>query len=357
MISSEVQRTLVKSPPELWAELSDPATLARLLGELGEIRITRVDPEQAVEWEAEHTRGTVRIKPSGWGTKVALTVTRRIPELDHTGGVEPTLESEPIADREPAPMMQAVSETPQATPEPQPTAEAPPAPVIESEPPAEAVPEPVAATSPEPLIESEPPAEAVPEPVAEPATLAQDQSPRLEPRRGFLSRLFRRRQWAETLEAVEAALPERTAGVDPLADVGQEGHSPESPAESPSEPPWAVASLGPATETPAAFADVNAVKEAAEADPERAPEPPQEAVESVGGAREASQAGSPLAVAPAEDEAVTVDQPASGEAAGGEDIAAELKAREEVASEQVTAVLTSVLDRLGAAHHRPFSRG
>ena len=39
------------------------------------------------------------------------------------------------------------------------------------------------------------------------------------------------------------------------------------------------------------------------------------------------------------------------------DIAAELKAaEEEVAAEEVTAVLTAVLDRLGAAHHRPFSR-
>jgi hypothetical protein len=40
----------------------------------------------------------------------------------------------------------------------------------------------------------------------------------------------------------------------------------------------------------------------------------------------------------------------------GEDIAAELKAAEETEDAVVTAVLTSVLDRLGAAHHRPFSR-
>jgi hypothetical protein len=80
MISSEVQRTLVKSPPELWAELSDPAALARHLGELGEIRITRVEPEQKVEWEAGETSGTVSIKPSGWGTKVKLTVTRELAE-------------------------------------------------------------------------------------------------------------------------------------------------------------------------------------------------------------------------------------------------------------------------------------
>jgi hypothetical protein len=38
------------------------------------------------------------------------------------------------------------------------------------------------------------------------------------------------------------------------------------------------------------------------------------------------------------------------------DVAAELRAAEEAAQEQVTAVLTAALDRLGAAHHRPFSR-
>ena len=61
MISSEVQRTLVKSPPELWTELSDPEALARHLGELGEIKITRIEPEALVEWEAEDTTGTVAI--------------------------------------------------------------------------------------------------------------------------------------------------------------------------------------------------------------------------------------------------------------------------------------------------------
>jgi hypothetical protein len=83
MISSEVQRTLVKSPPELWAELSDPASLARHLGELGEIRITRVEPEKTVEWEAADTTGKVLLKASGWGTKVTLTVARELaaPEL------------------------------------------------------------------------------------------------------------------------------------------------------------------------------------------------------------------------------------------------------------------------------------
>src|ERR1700710_2735061 len=80
MISSEVQRTLVKSPPELWAEISDPESLARHLGEFGEIRITRVQPEQKVEWEAGDTSGTVAIKPSGWGTKAKRRAPRELAE-------------------------------------------------------------------------------------------------------------------------------------------------------------------------------------------------------------------------------------------------------------------------------------
>ncbi len=73
MTELQASRTLVKSPPELWAECSDAASLARHLGQFGEIRITRLDPETAVAWEGEHARGTVRIEPSGWGTKVILT--------------------------------------------------------------------------------------------------------------------------------------------------------------------------------------------------------------------------------------------------------------------------------------------
>ena len=38
------------------------------------------------------------------------------------------------------------------------------------------------------------------------------------------------------------------------------------------------------------------------------------------------------------------------------DDAAELHTRERTQAEEVTAVLTSMLDRLGTAHHRPFSR-
>jgi len=69
----EAKRTLVKSPPELWAEVSDAGALARHLGEFGEIRITRTQPETVVEWEGDLASGCVRLEPSGWGTRVTLT--------------------------------------------------------------------------------------------------------------------------------------------------------------------------------------------------------------------------------------------------------------------------------------------
>jgi len=68
-----VRRTLVKSPPELWAELSEVEGLARHLGEFGEIKITRAEPERTVAWEGENASGTVELEPTGWVTKVTIT--------------------------------------------------------------------------------------------------------------------------------------------------------------------------------------------------------------------------------------------------------------------------------------------
>ncbi len=74
MDSVSAQRTLVKSPPELWAKLSDAAELTRHLEEgFGEIRITRLEAERTVVWEGDSGRGTVELEASGWGTKVTLT--------------------------------------------------------------------------------------------------------------------------------------------------------------------------------------------------------------------------------------------------------------------------------------------
>ena len=167
----EAQRTLVKSPPELWGLLSDAESLAQQLADFGEVRIVSTEPESAIAWEGEGISGAIALKASGWGTKVTLTATREAPE-------------------------------PVAPPEPEP--------------------------EPEPVVEPEP-----------------------EPRPGFFARIFRRKK--------------------PVAVV---------------EP---------------------------EPEPE-APEP---------------------------------EQP---------DLGAELKALEESLAAETTAVLTAVLDRLGAAHHRPFSR-
>src|ERR687894_1653484 len=90
----EAKRTLVKSPPELWAEVSDAGTLARHLGEFGEIRITRAQPESVVEWEGDLARGSVQLEPSGWGTRVTLTA---------EAGVEPEVEPEPEPEPDPEP--------------------------------------------------------------------------------------------------------------------------------------------------------------------------------------------------------------------------------------------------------------
>ena len=140
MPEPSAQRTLVKSPPELWAELSDIESLARHLGEFGEIRITRLDPETTVAWEGDRARGTVQLEPSGWGTKVTLTA-----ELAESvpAAVEPdavAVEPDAVA-VEPEPLA--------AEPEPEPLAPAP-------------EPEPVAIAEPEPDPEPEP----EPEPVA-----------------------------------------------------------------------------------------------------------------------------------------------------------------------------------------------
>jgi hypothetical protein len=240
-VSSEVQRTLVKSPPELWAELSDPTTLARHLGELGEIRIVRTEPDRAVDWEAAaadgaQATGRVEIEPSGWGTRVTLSASLAAAE----SGSEPEPEPDPEPDPEPV----------EATVEPEPQPE----------------PEPIAA-----VVEPEPDPEMV-EPEPEPVEPA--------PRPGFFARLFRRRRQPEP--AIEPA-PE------PIAEVAMDEPEPEEIEPKP-EPVAEAEVVGPAPEPEAT-----------------APEP---------------------------------------------DISAELAELEE----QTTAVLTGVLDRLGAAHHRPFSR-
>jgi hypothetical protein len=296
VISSEVQRTLVKSPPELWAELSDPTSLARHLGELGEIRITRVEAELLVEWEAEDASGTVLIKPSGWGTKVKLTAMRGTAEPPSGATVEPAVE--PAA---PPAQLTAGSGAEPLPPEPR-----EPEPVSPAEAELQLVP------APEPAREPEP--ETAPEP-----------EPTLDRRPSFFARLFGRSRRGQAEAHVQPVAAPETAAAQPPPDAASE-----SPQDMSTHPRDAFAALQDALSMEA-FAAANPFAMAATM--ESSPETEK--------------------VASRDDAAAAPDEVATRR---DRQIAEELKAAEEVTSEEVTAVLTAVLDRLGAAHHRPFSR-
>ena len=171
MPGPSVQRTIVKSPPEVWSEVSDLASLARHLGAFGEITITRVTPETAVAWEGDRARGTVTLERSGWGTKVTVTaeavdgvaeqeaaadvtaVQEPDPEPGLDAGAEMTAAPEPApaprarwwqrlfgrrrqAAPEPQAQVPAQTPAPETVPEPEPAAQAPapePAPELPAE--------------------------------------------------------------------------------------------------------------------------------------------------------------------------------------------------------------------------------
>jgi hypothetical protein len=120
MDEPRAQRTLVKSPPELWAEVSDVEALAGHLGAFGEIRITRLEPETTVAWEGDRARGTVELEPAGWGTKVTLTALiagEREDEPEPAAAPEPVAQVVPEVEPEPEP---EVAPEPEAVAEPEP---------------------------------------------------------------------------------------------------------------------------------------------------------------------------------------------------------------------------------------------
>ncbi len=255
MPEPRAQRTLVKSPPEIWAEVSDVSTLARHLGEFGEIRITRLEAETTVVWEGDRARGTVELEASGWGTKVTITA-----EAIATDGAE-VVEAEPEV--EAAEVEAAVEEAP-----------------VEAE-----VVEEIAevAVEPEAVLAKD----VVADEIVEEAPA---------PRRGFFARLWRRRRITEPV-AIEA--PPAVAAPEPVPVA----IDPEIiPTVAPPEP---VAEITDAIEVP----DV--------------PETPEISEPDLDGDITASATAATTAFDP----------------------------------EQVEAVLVGVLDDLGSAHHRPFSRG
>lgn len=99
-----MQRRLVKSPPELWAEISDAEALGRHLDLFGEIRISRLDPESTVAWEGDRASGTVVLDASGWGTRVTLTADVRASEPAAAGGSAPLAPSEDETTGDPTPV-------------------------------------------------------------------------------------------------------------------------------------------------------------------------------------------------------------------------------------------------------------
>ncbi len=234
MATHSAQRRLVKSRPELWAEISDQQSLARRLEAFGEIRITGTDPETTVAWEGTAASGTVEIESAGWGTKVILTV-----EL-----------ADPPAVAEPKPEPVAVKVAPAPKPEP----------------------EPVAMQAPTPKPKPEPVAMQAPTPKPEPAAAA--------PKKGLFARLF--------------------------------GFGPPIP-----DPPRTE------TTTESVAAPAPAPTPVPTAEPEPAPAPP------------------PAALTPPEVEPTVIAEPAGATMPDGQ---------------SVDDFLSAVLDDLGAAHHRPFSR-
>jgi hypothetical protein len=202
MTEHEASRTLVKSTPELWAECSDAASLAKHLGAFGEIRITKLEPETAVAWEGEAIRGTVTLEPSGWGTRVIITA------IPQAGG-------DPVQQ---APADEPIPEVPE-----RPVA-APPPPVAETA--DDAPPE---SSLPEPSLPEVPPESVLPEaprPVQEREAREPERSA-ATPRPGFWRRLFGGKQRATS----------------PVAQEGESVAGPESASE-PVAAPESVAVLG-----------------------------------------------------------------------------------------------------------------
>jgi hypothetical protein len=371
MSHAQVERTLVKSHPELWAELSNPASLARHLGELGEIRITRIEPEHKVEWSAEGASGSVLIKPSGWGTRVTLTASRSTPAPPptaagsahsggHSGGspgadgapsasappaappqrVQPLLASgePPVLSAEPLiPEAEDVQPNPGETrgpalPEARPTPEAPASDAGEARDsaPPDAHPAPHATA---PDVRPAPHATA---PDVSETPDAAAASPREDPQRadattgetadreqaasGLLARLMRRlrrRSPARDTPPIPSTVGQATPTDHPVPLP--------PPAAVPVTPVSATASFKPAPST-------------ATVEPSRAPAP----VKLPGSTAIAVPASRPQLTPGGGSPAPAGPPPQSGQ--------------DDADGDEVEAVLKSVLDSLGSAHHRPFSR-
>jgi hypothetical protein len=98
----EAKRTLVKSGPELWAEVADAGALARHLAPFGTVRIARTEPDSLVVWEGERAAGQVALEPAGFGTRVTLRAEPAASEAAPLGRWQRLLRRRPPA---PAPLI------------------------------------------------------------------------------------------------------------------------------------------------------------------------------------------------------------------------------------------------------------
>jgi hypothetical protein len=345
MVPTQVQRTLVKSPPELWAELSDPAALARHLGELGEIRITRLEPERKVEWTAARASGTVRIDPSGWGTRVTLTASQVL------GGSPPparTAEPGEPAAREPAARVPATSTQPPPTPQREAAASGSEVRASSQAPAAASSPDPL----PAPAAAKPPPWQDVPAddlPAEDPP--AEDPPARPDPQPGtsggFFARLLGRLRGPEPVYELPPppARPREAEANLTTSHTLAPREQPASAARPPDAPPDAPApgerSLSgpepPPAPTPPPAASPTPGPQGSACDDAPATAPPRSHTL---GPHEARRG--PATTAP-------VSPPPSA-------AIPETEAESREPEPAVADVLRSALDSLGAAHHRPFSR-
>src|SRR5215213_5493676 len=62
-----MERSLVKSPPELWDEIASEEVLGRWLTD---VHVSALDPPTRIEWSSEGVRGVIELEASGWGTRI-----------------------------------------------------------------------------------------------------------------------------------------------------------------------------------------------------------------------------------------------------------------------------------------------
>jgi uncharacterized protein YndB with AHSA1/START domain len=71
MYSIEVERTLVRSPRELWERLSDRPGIGRWLTDA---EIHAVEPPTRIEWSFRGASGVIELEAAPWGTRVSARV-------------------------------------------------------------------------------------------------------------------------------------------------------------------------------------------------------------------------------------------------------------------------------------------